>query len=62
MTANPYQSPQHNGYDAPRPSPMPLWRRIVRVVLTALAIAYVGWITIASVLAVVEYLRWQLGF
>ena len=62
MTPNPYQSPQHTGYDAPRPAAAPLWRRIVRVILVALAIAYVGWITIASVLAVVEYLRWQLGF
>jgi hypothetical protein len=62
MTPNPYQSPQHAGYDAPQPGRLPLWVRVVRGTFTALAIAYAGWITIASVLAVVDYLRWQIGF
>lgn len=62
MTPNPYQSPREAGYDDPKPGRLPLWVRIIRGAFAALAIAYVGWIAIASALALLDYCRWQLGF
>jgi len=61
MTPNPYQSPQHADYDAPKPGRLPLWVRIVRGAFATLAIGYVGWITIAVAATIVGLIRQYLG-
>ena len=62
MTPNPYESPREASYNAPKPGRLPLWVRIVRGTFTALAIGYVGWITIAVGATIVDLVRQYLGF
>ncbi len=61
MSPNPYESPQEAGYASPQPDPGPLWRRIAMGVVLVLATSYVGWLAIAVMLMMLDYLGWQFG-
>jgi hypothetical protein len=62
MTPNPYESPQHTGYDAPIPAARPLWLRVIAVALTGLALAYVGWVILFACGVAYDYFCWWFGF
>jgi hypothetical protein len=62
MTPNPYQSPREAGYDTPKRPAMPLWRRMVRVAILAIALGWLGIILFFLASVAFDYASWWIGF
>ena len=62
MTPNPYQSPREAGNDALKPDLKRWGYRIFVAIVLGPPIAFAGLILILIAMAVVDYLRWQIGF